>query len=156
MEKISGEFGPNSPSWRVRTYLAPDLDGIEHNLIRRFDFSHVNLEWVERALSLCSDRGRTIAPDSVAPIAVFAEAHSLPIVAAQAHRALGLTRRDPAELARALAIFEEHGATPYASRARCEGAVLTGDEDDLAAGMRVLDALGDRDYLGRLAQARGR
>jgi hypothetical protein len=45
---------------------------------------------------------------------------------------------------------------PYAARVRCERALLTSDRSKLEAGMRVLEALGDLDQLGRVARARGK
>ena len=62
--------------------------------------------------------------------------------------------RDPAELTRALGIFEETRAVPYAARVRCERALLTRDQSELEAGMHVLEALGDLDQLARVERAR--
>ena len=62
--------------------------------------------------------------------------------------------RDAAELTRALAIFEETRAAPYAARVRCERALLTGNQSELDAGMHVLETLGDLDQLARLERAR--
>jgi hypothetical protein len=44
---------------------------------------------------------------------------------------------------------------PYAARVRCERALLTGNQTELEAGMRVLEALGDLDQLARVERARG-
>ena len=64
--------------------------------------------------------------------------------------------RDPAELTRALEIFEETHAVPYAARVRCEWALLTRNQSELEIGMHVLEALGDLDQLARVERARGR
>jgi hypothetical protein len=85
-----------------------------------------------------------------------AAADGLRLLEAQARRALGIAVRDPAELARALEIFEKAGAAPYAARVRCERALLTSDRSELEAGMRVLESLGDLDQLARVARARGK
>ena len=62
--------------------------------------------------------------------------------------------RDTAELTRALGIFEETRAVPYAARVRCERALLTRNQSELEAGMHVLEALGDLDQLARVERAR--
>jgi hypothetical protein len=67
-----------------------------------------------------------------------------------------MSLRDTAKLTRALEIFEESRAVPYAARVRCERALLTGDQGELEAGMHVLEALGDLDQLARMERARGR
>ena len=82
-------------------------------------------------------------------------AEGLKLLAAQARRALGVATRDTGELTRALEIFEETRAVPYAARVRCERALLTGDQGELEAGMHVLEALGDVDQLARMERARG-
>ena len=83
-----------------------------------------------------------------------AAADGLKLLEAQARRALGIAMRDTAELTRALEIFEEARAAPYAARVRCERALLTGDQSELEAGMHVLETLGDLDQLARMERAR--
>ena len=85
-----------------------------------------------------------------------AAADGLKLLEAQARRALGISMRDTAELTRALGIFEETRAVPYAARVRCERALLTGNQSELEAGMHVLEALGDLDQLARVERARGK
>jgi len=58
------------------------------------------------------------------------------------------------ELSRAVALFHETGAVPYEARARCERAIVVGDDSELANGERVLEQLGDIDQLERLTVAR--
>jgi hypothetical protein len=57
------------------------------------------------------------------------------------------------ELTRALELFEQIGAAPYAARTRCERARLIDDEDGLAAGIRTLTELGDLDQRERIEQS---
>jgi hypothetical protein len=97
-----------------------------------------------------------LAPEAIRPIVECAAADGLKLLEAQARRALGLAVRDTAELTRALEIFEETGAVPYAARVRCERALLTGNQSELEAGMRVLEGLGDVDQLARVERARGK
>jgi hypothetical protein len=84
-----------------------------------------------------------------------AAADGLTLLEAQARRALGIAMRDAAELTRALDIFEEAHAVPYAARVRCERALLTGGQSELEAGMRVLEGLGDLDQLTRVERVLG-
>jgi class 3 adenylate cyclase len=148
---------PDSPHGAMRPYLTLDLDALEALVIRAFRISHFGtIERAERTLALCTDHGRPPAPDLIRPIAEFAEFHAYPILEAQARRALGVALKDPAELARAVDLFERCGARPYAARARCERGLLTSDEAELAAGMHVLEEIGDVDQLDRMERARGR
>jgi hypothetical protein len=92
----------------------------------------------------------------IRPIVESSAADGLKLLEAQARRALGIAMRDAAELARALEIFEQTRAVPYAARARCERALLTGNQSELEAGLRVLEALGDLDQVARVERARGK
>ena len=72
-----------------------------------------------------------------------------PILEAQALRAMGRVSHDPAKLTEALGRFERVGAAPYAARVRCERALLTGNHEEMEAGLGVLQRLGDLQQLGR-------
>ncbi len=152
LEPILRLFDPGSAFGRMRPYLIPDLEALEAQVVREFrSISIPRLHFVERALSLCIDHGQLPPPEAVQRIAQFAAAHGLRLLEAQALRALGVVQKDSDALARALDIFQRIGAVPYAARARCERALLTGDEPELTAGMRTLEILGDLDQLGRIA-----
>ena len=89
-------------------------------------------------MTLCSDLDRSLAPDAIQRIVTSAAADGLKLLEAQARRALGVSMRDTVELTRALGIFEETCAVPYAARVRCERALLTGHQSELEAGLHVL------------------
>jgi hypothetical protein len=156
LDEILKHFAADSLFGRLRPYARGDLDTLEQEVVRGFGtIPRARQQLVERTLSLCADLGRTRAPDTIRPIAESAAADGLKLLEAQARRALGIAGRDVAELTRALAIFEEARAVPYAARVRCERALITGDEDELQGGMRALEALGDLDQLARMERARG-
>jgi tetratricopeptide (TPR) repeat protein len=138
---------------RFEPHIFGDLRALDTEVVQSFDALPFN-ESVERALSFCCDRAYSLDADLTRAIVAFAEPLGHQVLEAQARRALGIGSRDPQELARALAIFERIRATPYAARTRCERALLTDDEHELAVGMRALEAIGDVDQLSRLEQAR--
>ena len=157
LDEILKHFATDSLFGRLRPYGTGDIDTLEAEVVRGFGtFPRARQQLVERTLSLCADLGRALAPDTIRPIVESAVADGLALLEAQARRALGIAERDAAELTRALAIFEGARAMPYAARVRCERALLTGDQGELEAGMRVLEALGDVDQLARMERARDR
>jgi hypothetical protein len=157
LDEILKHFAGDSLFGRLRPYARGDLDTLEAEVVRGFGtIPRARQQLVERTLSLCADLGRARDPDTIRPIAESAAADGLKLLEAQARRALGIAGRDVAELTRALAIFEEARAAPYAARARCERALVTGDEGELDAGLRALEALGDLDQLARMERARGK
>jgi class 3 adenylate cyclase len=154
-EEILRHFAADSLFGRLRPYARGDLDALEAEIVRGFGtIPRARQQLVERTLALCADLGRALDPGALRPIVESAAADGLRLLEAQARRALGLGTRDVAELARALEIFEETRAAPYAARARCERALLTGDRGELEAGMNVLERLGDLDQLARIEGAR--
>ena len=157
LDEILKHFAADSLFGRLRPYGRGDIEALEAEVIGGFGtIPRARQQLVERTLSLYSDLDRSLAPEAIQRIVTSAAADSLKLLEAQARRALGISRRDPAELTRALGIFEETGAVPYAARVRCERALLTGDQSELEAGMHVLEALGDLDQLARVERARGK
>jgi hypothetical protein len=132
----------------MTSYLADDLDALVERVLHGFRLH--NPEYPERTLALCADLRHPPDVEAIRPVLDFATAGRLRILEAQARRTWGLAEADAAQLGRALEIFEATGAMPYAARARCERALLTGDETELAAGRAALEALGDGRYLERL------
>jgi len=156
LEEILLQFGPDTPFGLMLPYTRADLEGLESQIIRNFRLFLLRIELVERALALSTDRGHPASAVLVEPIVEHATQHGLRILEGQARRAIGVARNEQAELTRALNIFEDTVAVPYAARVRCERALLTRDETELTAGMRALEALGDLDQLDRVEQSRRR
>jgi hypothetical protein len=157
LDEILKHFAADSLFGRLRPYGRADLDALEAEVVRGFGtVPRARQQLVERTLSLFVDLDRALPPDAIRPIVESAAADGLRLLEAQARRALGIAVRDVTELTRALAIFEETRAVPYAARARCERALLTDDPGDLEAGMHVLETLGDIAQLARMERARGR
>ena len=157
LDEILKHFAADSLFGRLRPYGRGDLEALEAEVVHGFaTIPRARQQLVERTLSLCVDLDRSLSAEAIRPIVECAAADGLRLLEAQARRALGIAVRDPAELARALEIFEKAGAVPYAARVRCERAHLTSDRSELEAGMRVLESLGDLDQLARVARARGK
>jgi class 3 adenylate cyclase len=156
LDEILKHFAADSLFGRLRPYGRGDIAALEAEVVGGFTtIPRTRQQLVERTLSLCSDLDRPLAPAALQEIVTGAATDGLKLLEAQARRALGLALRDPGELTRALGIFEETRAVPYAARARCERALLTGDQVELEAGLRVLEGLGDLDQLARVERARG-
>jgi hypothetical protein len=157
LDEILRHFAADSLFGRLRPYGRGDLEALDAELVRGFGtVPRARQQLVERTLSLCADLEHVLPPDRIRPIVDSAAADGLKLLEAQARRALGIALRDAAELTRALGIFEEARAAPYAARVRCERALLTGDQAELEAGMHILEALGDLDQLARVERARGK
>jgi class 3 adenylate cyclase len=155
LDEILRHFAADSLFGRLRPYGRGDLDALDAEVVRGFPgIPRARQQLVERTLSLCLDLDRALAPEAIRPIVESAVADGLRLLEAQGRRALGIALRDAAELTRALGIFEQAGAVPYAARVRCERALLTGDQAELDAGLHVLESLGDRDQLARMERAR--
>ena len=167
LTEITRQFDPESPVARVAPYVAGDVDAVRRQLESGF-FGDIELdallqlvkrevgrvEYVERALSLCSDRLVLLSPESTRSMIRIAAAHRHALFEAQAHRALGLALEDADELLVALEMLDRAGALPYAARVRCERASITGDTTELEAGAHVLEQLGDVEHLERVQRRR--
>ncbi len=153
LEEILRNYAKDRPIQQLRGYLTMDFSSLEE-IIRRF--RSTRYDRVERVLSLCADRRHPITAETLRAIIDFASAHQLAVLEAQARRSLSAASGDPQELTAALDLFERCHAIPHAARARCERAQLTGNASELAAGVAILEALGDLDYLSRLPARSGR
>jgi hypothetical protein len=143
--------GRTEHSIRDRAYLAADLDTLV-TIADGFQQGFLGAERVERLLSLLTDRRVAPPPATLERIVEASRSGALRILEAQALRALGAAGGDVALLSQAIVLLDLADAAPYAARARIERAQLTGDGDELAAGIRVLESLRDFDYLSRVEQ----
>ncbi|HEV8339829.1 MAG TPA: adenylate/guanylate cyclase domain-containing protein [bacterium] len=139
---------------RILPYLAGDLEQLEEKVIRNFTPGGSGPDALERTLSLCCDRGHAVSAELLPPIVEFAGRHGHRILEAQAWRALGMARQETLEFRRALELFERTGAVPYVARVRCERALITSDEGEMTAGLKILEALGDAEQTARFEQER--
>ena len=154
IEEITRAFeaeGRKEWSVRDRAYLAADVDTLVA-IANQTQPGFLGSERVERLLSLLTDRQAAPEPAALHRIAEFAHLSGMGILEAQALRGLGVAGGDATALSQAIELFQQSDAVPYAARARIERAGITADEDDVAAGMRVLETLGDSDYLSRAEQ----
>jgi hypothetical protein len=136
---------------RTRIYLAADVESLRH-AVEEYRLASLGTERLERLLALLADRAGAPADSTLERVIDFARSAGFRITEAQARRVRGIAASEAADLSRALELFEQAGAVPYAARARIERARLTGDGHELDAGIRVLEGLGDFDYLARVEQ----
>jgi hypothetical protein len=109
------------------------------------------MEMVERRVALAADPREELPSNVLPALLERAVLRRLPLLEAQARRAIGLANRDPAELSAAIAIWEPMGAVPNLGRARAERGLLTGDPAETEAGLAILNKLGDVNYVDRFA-----
>jgi class 3 adenylate cyclase/tetratricopeptide (TPR) repeat protein len=109
----------------------------------------IRLDRLERALSRLLDHDTLPPTSTLEAIREYCRDHELPILEAQAERGLGRAQRDPGRLQRAIDLLDRAGARPYAACVRCERALLTSDHDEMAAGLAVLEQLGDAEQILR-------
>ncbi len=88
-----------------------------------------------------------VSADLTQRIAALAAEFNYPVLEAQARRALSVMAKNQEELARAVVLFRKTGAVPYEVRARCERAIVVGDDSEFAAAQRDLEEIGDIDQL---------
>lgn len=154
IEDIVAPFAADSSFRRLLAYAVGDIDALQMGLALYPTGAFAQPERAERALSFCLDHQRPPDKETLRRIVEFTSAHGYLLLEAQGHRGLGLVSRDPAELTQALGLWQRAGALPYAARAHCERALITGGAAELAAGMKALEALGDIDQLSRYERVR--
>jgi len=139
---------------RIEPYARLNFAGLIR-YVEAFSFRHLpSIEHYERTLSLLTDHRRLASADITHRIAAFAAEFNYTLLEAQARRALGVMAKNREELERAVTLFRGTGAVPYEARARCEHAIVVGDESEFVDAERVLEQLGDIDQLERLTVAR--
>jgi class 3 adenylate cyclase len=142
-DEIAAAFPEASPFRRWLGYGNTDLkscqEAVEHFLVG----PGLQIERLERGLSMLLDHDRLPSSAGLLSVLTFCSTHEYPLLEAQAERGLGRAQRDVNRLDRAIALFDRSGARPYAARVRCERALITGDAVEMAAGVAVLEGLGD-------------
>ena len=108
-------------------------------------------EMAERRLALAADVRAELPANLLPALLERAVDQKIPLLEAQARRAMGLARRDPAELTAAIAIWDRVGALPNLGRAWAERGLVTGDHKETEAGLAMLKRLGDVNYVDRFA-----
>ena len=155
-EDIVSRFEAGHPTRALAVLATVDLPRIASEVVARADLWLLDRPvHVECALALCSDGGQRLSPEVVQPILERAARGSMALTEAQARRSLGLSRAEPAELERALALFEASGSRPFAARVRTELGLLTGEQATLERGLAELEAIGDQEQIGRVNARRG-
>jgi hypothetical protein len=150
VEVIEGEF-QREGVWieRYLAFVRDDAVGMHDIVARRFNAEHRFIELFERLYARLADLAFGVDVTVAERVIGFGKAFGYRPLEASARRALGIAARDRSQLERALEIFDSIGARPYAARARCELARITGDGRAFDAGAKALDLLGDAEQLER-------
>jgi class 3 adenylate cyclase len=135
------------------------LQGVQSYVKGRANFTaddakaeaHLPPEAAERRLNLANDMREAVSEELLERALRESIQNHLPLLEAQARRGLGLAHRDPAQLAKAIEIWERRGAIPSIGRARVERGVILEDADEIEAGLAILKRLGDVDYVDRFS-----
>jgi class 3 adenylate cyclase len=125
----------------------------EHYLVH---FDQRQPEAIELALAFASDAGRPPPMRVLQRLAASERLRSLPLLAAEVQRAMGLASGKAQPLETAIGLFDSCGAQPSAARARCERALLVGDDAELRRGLERLELLGDLEQIDRYKGATAR
>lgn len=111
-------------------------------------------DWLERAMSRAADEAFPVSEPFVKRQLAIAERLGLRPWLGQVLRAGGVAERRSDRLERALDIFTAIGSLPFAARASCEIALLTGDDAAFEQGAKDLERLGDKRQLARYEERR--
>jgi hypothetical protein len=132
-----------------KDYASPDPGPLKQ-AVETFQLGQMfRLDRLERGLTRALDQDIALPVATLTAIRDYAREHEFLVLEAEAERGLGRQERRVDLLQRARSLFERAGATPYVARVRSEAAMLSGDEAEMAAGLRVLEQLGDAEQLGR-------
>ena len=143
IDRIMAQFTASrfAPIYRDLLRLKSDAAPRLVTLATAPDFRSTEL--FERAMSLAADREWPLPLDALEAVRATHIARGVRPLRASLDRAIALTRGDAALLRQVLADAEEMHARPMIGRVRCELGRMTGDDAEMAAGLRVLRELGD-------------
>ena len=149
MESILARFPSGNINRFWGSYLAGNVDYDPDFQFPRT--GSVPVEMVERRISLICDLRHQV-PQQVSEVALERSIRDrTPLLEGQLRRARALGAQDPAEMSRAIEMFEKLGAVPQLGRARAERGLLIHDAGEIDAGLAILKKLGDANYLDRFA-----
>ena len=147
IHEVGRHYEPDHPNHTLSEFIAGNPEAGTGYLVNR-GRSRFAPETREQVLGILCDAG---APPPLEVVAQLEEEwkQRVPLLQAQCRRARGLLLSDPAALEEAESLFAARGEVPCLARVRVELGLLTDDKDRLLAGTRVLEGLGDGEYLGR-------
>ncbi len=149
IDRIMAQFTASrfAPIYRDLLRLKPDAAALLVTLATAPDSRAPEL--FERAVSLAADREWPLPLEALEAVRATPAARSVRHLRASLDRAIALTRGDTALLRQVLADAEEMHARPMIGRVRCELGRMTGDDAEMAAGLRILRELGDQLQIAR-------
>jgi tetratricopeptide (TPR) repeat protein len=148
ISSIVGRYPPEHFHRKLIAYAAGDagFTADDPSIDRRYP-----PELAERRLCLACDNRQFLADPFLEAELANAVRQRVPLLEAQVHRAIGLAHRDAGQLSAAIGIWERIGALPNLGRARAERGVLNSDRAETDAALRLLQALGDANYVDRFS-----
>ncbi|HVQ22266.1 MAG TPA: hypothetical protein VMT36_03270, partial [Candidatus Saccharimonadia bacterium] len=90
---IVGRFGQDDRIHGLLAVLTPDPAAVERDVVAQFDRFVGRIDHLDRALSICCDRGYPLEATLLERLISHVEPRGIRLVEAQARRALGLARR---------------------------------------------------------------
>jgi class 3 adenylate cyclase/tetratricopeptide (TPR) repeat protein len=143
MDTIMAQFTTSrfAPIYRDIIHLKPDAAALLVTLGTAPDARAPEL--FERAVSLAVDREWPLPIEALVAARAQPANEQMRHLRATLDRAIALTRGDAALLRRVLLDAEAMHARPLVARVRCELGRMTGDDAEMAAGLRILRELGD-------------
>jgi class 3 adenylate cyclase len=140
---------------QLQAFIDDDPEALAAAVLGEFRTFTPRLDYVFLAMVVLADRGQSTDAAILDELIAHAESRRLALLVSQAHRLRGVLHGDVAELESALATFLEIGMAPFIARARCELGLLRGNPRLVEQGVEDLAAIGDVEYMARVAARRG-
>jgi phage terminase Nu1 subunit (DNA packaging protein) len=150
-EEIVRAYDVTQPTSALLAIATLDIERLVHGVLEnRRRYPPERAYHVEHVLSLVTDRRATVPEALLHDMVADAQRVGLPVLEAEARRALGVSTADAAQLGNALEIFQGLAALPRVARVQVELGGLLQDRALVDRGLATLDRLGDVDHLTRI------
>lgn len=150
-------LGRVDPGARIRygdAYLRNDLVALADATVANFQRFTSRTDHVHLGLARLVDLRHPMESDLLRALLAYVDDRDLQLLAAQAHRAIGVLEHDGEELRRSLEIFRAMGARTFVARVTAELGEVRDEDGLIDEGMSMLEALGDLDQAERVARRR--
>jgi len=150
-EEIVRAYDVTHPTFPLLAIATLDVERLVHEMLEnRHRYPSERAYHVEHVLSLVTDRRATVPEALLKDMVADSQRIGLPVLEAEARRALGVSTADAAQLGNALEIFQGLAALPRVARVQVELGGLLQDRALVDRGLATLDRLGDVDHLTRI------
>jgi len=152
-EEIVRAYDATQPTSALLAIATLDVERLVHGMLEnRHRYPSERAYHVEHVLSLVTDRRATVPEALLKDMVVDSQRIGLPVLEAEARRALGVSTSDPGHLSEALEIFERLSASPRLARVQVELGGLIQDPALVDRGVATLERLGDLEHLTRIGR----